>query len=182
MSVGVLLYGPPASGKDTVTAALHTLDPQYSLFPRLKCGGGRTDGYRVVDRASLEELNTAGDIIWRNDRYGATYAVDRTGLIDHLQTGTPVVHLGQPAAIEAITNAVPQTRWFVVELWCDRPTAAERLRRRGISDVAERLRVWDATPRLAPPATTLDTAVITPSDAAQLISTTVDRVDHDRTH
>jgi len=35
---GVLLYGPPAAGKDTVSAALIAVDARYVLFERLKVG------------------------------------------------------------------------------------------------------------------------------------------------
>lgn len=44
----VMLYGPPAAGKDTVTEALIRLDRSYRLYQRLKVGAGRTDGYRMT--------------------------------------------------------------------------------------------------------------------------------------
>ncbi|TQS03808.1 guanylate kinase, partial [Microbispora hainanensis] len=43
--VGVVLYGPPASGKNTITAAMHRHDPRFRLLPKLKVGAGRADGY-----------------------------------------------------------------------------------------------------------------------------------------
>ncbi|MFD0564440.1 hypothetical protein ACFQ2M_22355 [Kitasatospora saccharophila] len=47
MKTGIILYGPPASGKDTITAALIEQDPRLAQFARLKIGGGRSQGYRM---------------------------------------------------------------------------------------------------------------------------------------
>jgi predicted PilT family ATPase len=38
MRSGILLYGPPAAGKDTITTALAALDARYAPFRRLKVG------------------------------------------------------------------------------------------------------------------------------------------------
>jgi ATP-dependent 26S proteasome regulatory subunit len=35
---GVILYGPPGAGKDTITAELSRLRPEFTLFQRLKAG------------------------------------------------------------------------------------------------------------------------------------------------
>ena len=173
MSSGVILYGPPASGKDTVTAALTVMDPRFALFSRLKCGDGRMAGYRVVDRNTLDALVLADEIVWSNVQYGATYAVDRGELADHLSRGTPVLHLGQVAAVDAVVAATPETSWFVVGLWCPRDVAAQRLECRGSGDALRRLAVWDSTPDLGPPASTLNTGLVQPRDAAHLIAATV---------
>lgn len=176
MSAGVILYGPPASGKDTVTEALTEADPQFALFRRIKCGNGRVTGYRVADPATVERLSAADDVVWSNEQYGAIYVVDRTGLADHLERGFPVVHLGQVAAVEAVTMATPTTVWLVIGLWCPRDLAAARLATRGSTDLGRRLAVWDATPPLKPPACTLNTELIQPAHAAALIAATV--LDH----
>lgn len=173
MTTGVILYGPPASGKDTITAALTVLDPRFAIFPRIKCGTGRRDGYRVVDRQSFDRLLAAGDVVWSNEQYGSTYVVDRTGLVERLEQGIPVVHLGQVAAVEAVTSATRATTWLVIGLWCPRDVAADRLQSRGSTDLPGRLAVWDATPSLPPPACTLNTGLVQARHAAQLIAATV---------
>ena len=76
---GVILYGPPASGKDTVTAALTELNPRYAQFARLKVGAGKSAGYRMGTAEQLRELEAAGDVVYANTRYGNTYVIDRPG-------------------------------------------------------------------------------------------------------
>lgn len=168
MRWGVVLYGPPASGKDTVTRELVALDSRFQLFRRLKSGAGRTEGYRLVDAARMRSVSD--DLVWTNERYGAVYAVDRAGLAEAFSAGVPVVHLGQPEAVRAVCHAVDGVRWLVVALWCDRVTADERLRGRGSVDVAERLAAWDQTPTLPPPACTINTGIVSPSTTARLIA------------
>lgn len=168
MRWGVVLFGPPASGKDTVTRELVALDDRFQQFRRLKVGAGRTEGYRVITASRMRSV--ADDLVWTNERYGSTYAVDRAGLAEAFSAGVPVVHLGQPEAVRAVCNALDGVRWLVMALWCDRATADERLRGRGSADVAERLHVWDQTPILPPPACTINTGVVSPSATARLIA------------
>jgi guanylate kinase len=127
MMRGVILYGPPAAGKDTITEALHRLDHRYSLFRRLKVGAGKTAGYRMTTDAALRELRKSGDLIWENSRYGAVYAVDRPALLGHLAAGSPVLHLGQVEAIDAVIKATPDAHWTVVYVWCPREIAENAL-------------------------------------------------------
>jgi guanylate kinase len=112
---GVILYGPPAAGKDTITQALATLDSRYALFARFKVGSGNSDGYRMGTIQQLRELEAVGDVIYENGRYGNTYVIDRRGVEAALVAGVPVVHLGQVRGIHAlIDNDVAD--WVVVLL------------------------------------------------------------------
>lgn len=166
---GIVLYGPPASGKDTVTRALSDLNSQYGLFPRLKVGAGRSTGYALATPDELGDLQAAGRIIWSNHRYGSTYAVDRDALSRAADAGIPVVHLGQPEAVAAVTEALPNVVWLTVSLWCPRHVAESRLHHRGANDVPARLRVWDDTPPLGPEVTHINTARVPPTAIAALI-------------
>lgn len=177
MSTAVILYGPPASGKDTVTDALSKLNPRYSRYRRLKVGGGRTSGYRMVSSDDLSALPTS-DVIWRNDRYSATYVIDRPELEVMFGSGlTPVVHLGQVEAIAAVRASFPDTAWTTVELWCPRDVASERIKARGTGDDLERLAAWDKTIRLAAGHADLrvDTSKYCPTESARLINDTVEQ-------
>lgn len=172
--VGVILYGPPASGKDTVNAALHEGDSRYELYRRLKVGAGRTAGYRMSTAGELSRLEASGQLIYANERYSATYAIDRPELARILDSGhIPVVHVGQPKALEILTAAMPSVRWITIELWCPRPIAAARIEARATGDTPARLRVWDDTPRLPAPSLQVDTSETSPAEAARLISAVV---------
>lgn len=174
-SVGVLLYGPPASGKDTITEALTAESPLFELFRRLKVGAGRTRGYRMASATEIAALESRGHILYENQRYGARYLVDQPELARLLSAGRiPVVHLGQPEAIAPIVAATPATRWLIVEVWCPREEAARRGSARGTGDLPARLRAWDETSRLADPDLRIDTAHTAPDAAAELIAGAVD--------
>jgi guanylate kinase len=166
------MYGPPAAGKDTVTTALAALDRRYRLFPRLKLGKGRTTGYRLTTADEVAELRSAGEILWENERYGATYFVDHTFLAGELSTAWPVLHLGQAPGIRAVRNAFRDAEWIVVHLWCPRAVAEQRVIARGTGDVAERMEAWDATKPI-PDALFIDTSTVSAPDAAALIDAEV---------
>ncbi|MFF8575514.1 guanylate kinase [Streptomyces sp. NPDC015408] len=171
---GVILYGPPASGKDTVTAALSALDSKYAQFTRLKVGTGKSAGYRMGTAEQLDKLETAGDVVYANARYGNTYAIDRPGVDAAFAAGVPVVHLGQVEGIRALVNGYPAD-WSVVLLWCPREVTEQRSAGRGDSDTAARLAAWDATREdlNAHPDMvwdlTVDTTAAAPQDSARLI-------------
>ncbi|MCK9921211.1 AAA family ATPase [Frankia sp. AgPm24] len=141
----VILYGPPASGKDTITAALTSRDGRYVHFDRLKVGANARAPYRVASDDELGRLQAQGLILYANERYGNVYAIDRPRL-DELTAAdrVPVVHLGQIAGIEALHTGYP-ARWVTVLLWCPRQVTASRARERGSTDVDARLTVWDET-------------------------------------
>lgn len=139
---GVILYGPPASGKDTITRELRQLDPAYIQFPRIKAGPGRTTGYRMTTPADIQRLRERGEVIWENSRYESVYVVDRPELLRLLGDQVPVVHLGQLEAVGAITKAVPDASWLTVYVHAPRDVAAARIAARRTGDDASRLRAW----------------------------------------
>ncbi|OEJ36320.1 phosphotransferase-like protein [Streptomyces agglomeratus] len=171
---GVVLYGPPASGKDTVTTALTELSPRYSQFARLKVGTGNSVCYRMGTAEQLRELEAAGDVVYANARYGNTYVIDRPGVDAAFAAGVPVVHLGQVDGIRALVDSYTAD-WTVVLLWCSREVTAERSAGRGDADTTARLAAWDATLKdldAHPGMTwdlTVDTTAAAPQDAARLI-------------
>ena len=103
----VILYGPPAAGKDTVMKGLTSLDARYVLLQRLKVGPGRRDGYAMTTDAALDQLRDDGQVIWENRRYGSRHVVDLPRLRAELAAGhVPVLHLGQPEGVRAVANEV----------------------------------------------------------------------------
>jgi guanylate kinase len=166
---GLILYGPPASGKDTVTRALTAMDGNYRHFERLKCGPGRTVGYRIVTADELARLRSTNELIWENARYGSVYAVDRSSLLADAAESIPVVHLGQPEGIERVVSETPSIRWLVIELWCPRTVAAARIAERSTGDDAQRLSAYDQTKRLDAADLRIDTDALPAEQAAELI-------------
>lgn len=177
---GVVLYGPPAAGKDTVTAALAQLDQRYGQFARLKVGSGKFAGYRMGTAEQLAALDAAGDVVYANSRYGNTYVIDRPGLITAFAAGVPVVHLGQVEGIRALVGGYPAD-WAVVLLWCPREVTAQRSEGRGDADTAARLAAWDATREDLDAHSdmvwdlTVNTADSSPEESARLIDQLVRR-------
>ncbi|TDP66329.1 guanylate kinase [Actinokineospora alba] len=165
----MVLYGPPAAGKDTVSSCLEAIDSRYRLFARLKVGGGRTAGYRMATMVDVENVRRMGGLIWENVRYDALYVIDRDGLKSSLLTSIPIVHLGQSEAVPAVLSAVPGTKWLVVSLWCSREIALERVIERGTGDVDARLAAWDTTGPLPWSDLAIDTGVTSAMDAARAI-------------
>ncbi|WP_098892022.1 phosphotransferase-like protein [Streptomyces sp. or3] len=171
---GVILYGPPASGKDTVTVALTELNSRYAQFARLKVGTGKAAGYRMGTVEQLRKLEASGGVLYANTRYGNTYIIDAAGLNTAFAAGVPVVHLGQVDGIRALVDGHPAD-WSVVLLWCPRKVTEQRSAGRGDRDIAARLGAWDATREDLDkhPGTTwdltVDTTASTPQNAARLI-------------
>lgn len=140
---GVILYGPPASGKDTITGELAELDERFTLVPKLKAGTGRSTGYRMVTAAELETLRGMGRLVVETSRYGNVYAVDRHDIEAMTKAGrVPVVHMGNVADLQRLRLSVP-LEWTCVLLWAPREVCARRSRGRGDADRPARLRAWE---------------------------------------
>jgi guanylate kinase len=141
---GVILYGPPGSGKDTITGELSRIAPEFAHFRRLKSGPGRVTGYRMATPETVEQLSRTGELLYRHSRYGAEYAIDRPAVESLVECGrVPVVHMGQVAGVTAVS--VFPILWTTVLLWCPREVSEARSRGRGDSDVDARLKAWEET-------------------------------------
>ncbi|MEU8269501.1 guanylate kinase [Sphaerisporangium sp. NPDC049002] len=140
---GVVLYGPPTSGKSTTTNALHRLDPRFRLLRKLKVGTGRAEEYHLVTATRLDELRQAGRTVAETHRYGNTYAIDRAEIDAMTGAGLiPVAHIGN---IPDLRRLVGRDPWLRVLLWVPREVCEQRSRHRGDVDTAQRLTAWDET-------------------------------------
>jgi guanylate kinase len=141
---GVLLYGPPASGKDTITRALtEQSGGRLRLFEKLKIGLGNHVGYRRGDRDSVDDLRRGGLVLYENEGYGNLYVIDRDALESAFNVSVPVLHLGQLRGVQAVKRF--PARWLSVHLHCSRETCEQRLKLRRATDIRNRLRTWDKT-------------------------------------
>ncbi|MEU3323218.1 guanylate kinase [Streptomyces sp. NPDC006785] len=175
---GVILYGPPGSGKDTITAELARLRTEFALFERLKAGPGRTTGYRLTTPERIEQLSRDGELLYRNTRYSADYAIDRSGVAALVEGGeVPVLHMGQVAGVTAVAGF--PLHWIRVLLWCPLATTESRSIGRGDKDVDARVKVWhetreDLLAHEAEPWTlTLRTDTLSPTESARAIAEAV---------
>ena len=142
---GVILYGPPTSGKDTTTAELSRQDDRYALLPKLKTGTGRSTGYRLISDTEQETLRSAGRLVVETHRYGHVYAIDRDDIAALVDADRiPVVHMGNVADLQRLRAAVPLV-WTSVLLWVSRGVCAKRSEHRGDPDTPKRLQAWDET-------------------------------------
>ncbi|WP_371782129.1 guanylate kinase [Streptosporangium subroseum] len=142
---GIVLYGPPASGKDTITAALTRLDARFTLLPKLKVGTGRACGYEFVTAEHLTELRGAGRLVAETHRYGNVYAIDRQRIEEMEAAGrVPVAHMGNLGDLRQLIGRTPDS-WLRVLLWVPREVTEQRSRERGDVDTGKRLAAWDET-------------------------------------
>ncbi|MER5382219.1 AAA family ATPase [Streptomyces sp. NPDC002688] len=140
----MILYGPPGAGKDTITSELTRIRENFALYQRLKAGPGRTTGYRLTTADHIEDLSRAGDLLYRNARYDAEYAIDRQGITALVDNGRiPVLHMGQVVGVGAAA-AFP-LHWIRVLLWCPLDVAESRSAGRKDKDVDTRVKVWHET-------------------------------------
>ncbi|MER7223241.1 guanylate kinase [Streptomyces rubradiris] len=127
-----------------MSAEFSRLRPAFTLFQRLKAGPGRSTSYRLTTAEHIENLARSGELLYRNARYGAEYAIDRGEVSALLAAGRiPVLHMGQVAGARAVE--VFPTHWVKVLLWCPEETTRARCSRRGDKDVDARLKVWHET-------------------------------------
>jgi guanylate kinase len=174
VSVGVILHGPPASGKSTVTRELISLKSGFRNFKTIKVTTDSSFGdYEFLTPIEFNRVENENRIVWQIHRYDAIYAIDRLRLADDLLCSVPIVQVGQAGAVGAVVKEFSDTTWVTVDLRCDRQSARARLVARNPREVELRISVWDKTPQLDNCTLVLDTVVLSPSDTAARIATQV---------
>ncbi|GAA4092334.1 guanylate kinase [Nonomuraea soli] len=144
MNRGIILYGPPASGKSTLTRALTSLDPRFVLLRKLKAGNRRgASEYVFVGWEELAQLRAQGRLLVESERYGNAYAISVDQLAAHEALGqVPIAHMGN---IPDLRRLAESGDWLTVLLWIPRAECLRRSRERDDPDTTARLIAWDET-------------------------------------
>jgi guanylate kinase len=82
----------------------------------------------------------------------------------------PVLHVGQLGAVDAIVAAVPNVQVTTVSLTCPRDLAMQRITERATGDTSDRIDAYDATEQFLDADLTIDTSIVSPVEAADLIA------------
>lgn len=180
--VGIVLYGAPAAGKDTVSAELMKLDHRFEHFERIKVGSGNSAKYRMASATEVDTLRQRGAVVYENERYGNVYVVDRPGLDAVFERGhLPIIHMGQVVGAEAVIAS--GGTWIGIALVCDAGVAVARMRARGDNDIETRIVVWEETLKdlaehgLGWARETIDTGLLPAAETAARIAQLVKEVE-----
>lgn len=145
---GILLAGPPGSGKRTVTFALASLRLSYAPFPALTVARQPSIHAAPTTQRYLEELRAWAQIFHEYTAEGATYAYDRERLSKlRTQGRIPVACVDDVDALPAFERE--DVDWLRILLWCPREEAERRLTRARYATEEQRasgrssMRRWD---------------------------------------
>lgn len=132
---GLVLYGPPASGKSTLAKAIVDLGQGHFLYRLLRS---------EADNINYRPFTQSTTTVWESTKYGRRYGIDLEGFHNGLTEGLiPIVQLGEPEALEALRAM--EINWTVLYLWCPRSIAEERINKRDSGEAESRMAAWDRT-------------------------------------
>jgi guanylate kinase len=143
----ILMSGTPASGKDTISAALMALSPQFSHFKKHKIGtGGKLDdSYILVSKEQFDSMAQDQQFIQYHYRYDRGYGVARSELERCWAQGkTPIIHVGKYENIAMFSDSGIDI--FSILLLSSREQSEQRLCARHPGDPEEvqaRLKAYD---------------------------------------
>lgn len=125
---GVLLAGPPASGKRTAAFSLTTLRRGYAHVPAMATKPHRSVDAEQTAQKHLDELHAWAQIFYAVTVDGRRYAYDRERLLHLREQGRlPIVCVEDAHALAAFE--AESEGWLPVMLWCPRSEAVQRLTR-----------------------------------------------------
>lgn len=125
---GILLAGPPASGKRTVAFSLTSLRRGYAHVPALAVSPHWSVDAEQAGRRHLDELRSWAQIFYDVTLDGVQYFYDRERLVRLREQGrVPIVCVEDARALSAFE--AESEAWLAVMVWCPREEAGERLTR-----------------------------------------------------
>jgi len=131
MDIKVLLVaGPPASGKDTITEALTALDSKYVLFKKHRTGVDSAK-YNTLSAGDFEQMKNDGAFVQAHYRYGRGYGVCKETLRDLVDANKlPIIHTGKIDNLLLLKSTINYPCGTVL-LWEERDVLIERIKQRG---------------------------------------------------
>ncbi len=145
----ILLSGPPASGKDSLTEALHGIDPKFVHFRKHRAGSGGQPGAAYIDISvsQFERMAQQNRFAQWHDRYGRYYGVAVEELDRTLSTAKiPIIHVGKYQNLLALRQHPLLRPALSILLLCSRAAAGVRLENRHagqLGEVEARLAAFD---------------------------------------
>jgi hypothetical protein len=125
---GIILAGPPASGKRTVAFALTSLRRSYAHVPALTAARHFVIDAEQTSQKHLDELRSWAQLFHEFSVERAQYVYDRERLERlRVQGRIPVVCVEDVDALPAFERESDD--WLAVLLWCPRGRAENRLTR-----------------------------------------------------
>lgn len=149
MPSAILLSGPPATGKDAVTAALHCNDKRIVHFTKHRAGvGGQTASqYLDVDVALFKHMEQHGDFLQWHSRYGRYYGVSSQVLQHNILNGLiSVIHVCRYENLLALRSRNELRSAISILLMCSRQQVRLRLEERHqghLEEIERRLSAFD---------------------------------------
>jgi hypothetical protein len=145
---GIVLAGPPASGKRTAAFALTSLRRSYAPFPALTVAHQSPIAAEQTTQRHLDELKAWAQVFHEFTNDGISYAYDRERLNKLREQGRiPVACVDDADTARAFEREADD--WLQILLWCPRAEAERRLA--GVRPAAEEptapdrssMRRWD---------------------------------------
>lgn len=144
----ILLSGTPASGKDTLTNGLKSLDTRFVHFKKHKIssGGKLDDTYHLVSKDEFDEMAQNGKFVQYHYRYDRGYGVSESELKLLKEINKiPIIHVGKYENIAKFRN-FGLKNILSVFLFTDRNITTERLKIRHPNnsiEIEKRLAAYD---------------------------------------
>jgi guanylate kinase len=144
----ILLSGTPASGKDTLTKELCTIDKRFVHFKKHKIasGGKLDDTYYLVTKKEFDQMVENGEFLQYHYRYERGYGVSYKELFFLKEQGKiPIIHVGKYENIAPFKQNTTFS-FLSILIYTNKDITYERLKQRHLKnekEIEKRLKAYD---------------------------------------